>query len=209
MLHRETAVIAERNRMARDIHDTLAQTLTGIVVQLEAAEESSTRGKDTSHNMARARELARSGLREARQSVSALRPHGAGNPLTTALPAMIARMTSGTGVTSGFATKGHARLLPPDVEEHLLRIAQEALTNSLRHAKARRFDVRVEFTADRVEIELCDDGCGFNMEDKHEGFGLVGMRERIDILRGRLIVQSSPGAGVRIQISVPTDSRAR
>lgn len=203
-LNRETAVIAERNRMARDIHDTVAQTLTGIVVQLEAAEESSARGNDASPNMGRALELARMGLREARQSVCALRPPSAENLLTAALPAMIARMTSGTGVASSFSAKGNPRRLPADLEEHLLRIGQEALTNSLRHAKATRFDVRVEFTAEQVEVELSDDGCGFCIQEKHEGFGLVGMRERVDFLRGRLIIESSPEAGTRILISVPT-----
>ncbi len=202
-LNRETAVIAERNRMARDVHDTVAQTLTGIVVQLEAAEESSARGNDSSPNLGRARELARMGLREAREAVSALRPH-AENSLVVALPALISRMTSGTGVAGSFSAKGNPRRLPANSEEHLLRIGQEALTNSLRHAKAKRFDVRVEFTADRVDLELSDDGCGFRTEKKHEGFGLIGMRERIDFLRGRLDIESSPGAGTRILISVPT-----
>lgn len=202
-LNRETAVIAERNRMARDIHDTVAQTLTGIVVQLEAAEESSARGNDASPNLGRARELARMGLREARASVRALRPH-AENPLAVALPALISRMTSGTGVSGSFSVKGNPRRLPADFEEHLLRIGQEALTNSLRHAKATRFDVRVEFNANRVELELSDDGCGFCMQERHEGFGLVGMRERIGFLRGRLNLESAPGAGTRILISVPT-----
>jgi signal transduction histidine kinase len=143
------------------------------------------------------------GLREARASVRALRPH-AENPLAVALPALISRMTSGTGVSGNFSVKGNPRRLPADFEEHLLRIGQEALTNSLRHAQATRFDVRVEFTADRVELELSDDGCGFCIQERQEGFGLVGMRERIDFLRGRLNLESSPGAGTRILISVPT-----
>src|SRR5580693_9088447 len=135
--NRHAAVLDERNRMARDMHDTLAQGFTGVIVQLEAAEDATSRGfpDQAAQHLVRARDLARDSLKEARRSVQALRPQaldeiGLGN----ALESLFKKMTQGTGLTPSFAVLGHPRPLPIDWEENLFRIGQELLTNTIRHA---------------------------------------------------------------------------
>ncbi|MGA3124712.1 MAG: histidine kinase [Polyangiaceae bacterium] len=134
-------MIAERNRLARDIHDTLAQGLTGVVVQLEAAEDALTLGltRETSEHIDHAKELARASLNEARRSVAALRPEVLERrTLREALEAHVRWVTKGTCVRAEFVTRGTPRPLPAAHEEHLLRIDQEAITNALRHVRDSR-----------------------------------------------------------------------
>jgi len=129
---RQSAVVAERNRMARDIHDTLAQGFTSVILQLEAVGEATSQrlaGKAGEH-LTRASELAREGLREARRSVWALRPQTLEEKdLCEALKELIQKMTEGTSVQAHFTVQGEPRELPPEWEENLLRIGQEVLTN--------------------------------------------------------------------------------
>ncbi len=136
---RQAAVAAERNRMARDIHDTLAQGFTGVIMQLEAAEEamSQSLASKAEEHVTRAGELAREGLGEARRSVRALRPRALDQKdLCEALEDLIQKMTTGTLVQAEFKVQGEPRELPLEWEENLLRIGQEVLTNVLRHAQA-------------------------------------------------------------------------
>ncbi len=203
---RQSAVMAERNRMARDIHDTLAQGFTGVIVQLEAVEEAMSRnqGMKASGHLDRAGELARESLREARRSVQALRPQALEEKqLSEALKDLIEKMTRGTTMHAEFTLQGKRRKLPPEWETNLLRIGQEVLTNVLRHARASEFKVLLVFDSSEIRLELRDNGCGFNPQRKHEGFGLQGMRERAEGMGGRLTIQSAAGKGTAISIVLP------
>lgn len=203
---RRAAVIAERNRVARDIHDTLAQGFTGVIVQLEAAADASAGGlpQEAAEHVARAGELARAGLREARRSVRAMRPQALeANDLCGALPDMIKQMTEGTNLSTDFKIRGERRPLDPLWEENLLRVSQEVLTNTIRHAQASRFGVEIAFEQAGLQLALCDDGRGFDPAARFEGFGLLGIRERVESLGGRLKVQSRDGRGTAIFIHVP------
>src|SRR2546422_8428352 len=203
---RQSAVMAERNRMARDIHDTLAQGFTGVIVQLEAVEEAMSRNQveRSSGHLDRAGELARESLREARRSVQALRPQALEEKqLSEALKDLIEKMTRGTTVHAKFTLQGKRRKLPPEWETNLLRVGQEVLTNVLRHAQASEFKVLLVFDSSEIRLELRDNGCGFNPQRKHEGFGLQGMRERAEGMGGRLTIQSAAGQGTAIRIILP------
>jgi signal transduction histidine kinase len=203
---RQSAVMAERNRMARDIHDTLAQGFTGVIVQLEAAGEamSQSRTARVSDHLNQASELARESLREARRSVQALRPQALeGKQLSDALKDLVKKMTAGTTVKAEFTSQGEQQKLPPEWEANLLRIGQEVLTNVLRHAQASEFEVRLVFDGREIRLDLRDNGCGFNPRRRHEGFGLQGMEERAEGMGGQLTIQSAAGKGTAISIVLP------
>ena len=202
---RETAVIAERNRIARDIHDTLAQGFTGVIVQLEAAEDANLQGlpKEAGEHLNRARNLARESLNEARRSVQALRPRALDvSTLSGALDTLFAKMTAGTGLKSEFTVLGAPQSLPPDWEQNLFHIGQEIMTNALRHAQATRFTAKLMFLPGEVCLDLHDDGQGFDPSSKSDGYGLLGIRERVEGMGGRLTVQSSPATGTAVRINL-------
>ena len=199
---REAAILKERTRMARDIHDTLAQGFTGVIVQMEAAEEALLE-EDSEHaigHVHRARELARESLREARRSVHALRPQALEKaPFADALEAIIKNTAAGTALRTEFRITGKPRELARLVEENLLHIGQEALTNSLKHAHATKFQARLSFNPDAVSLELQDNGDGFNVGNANGGgFGLIGMKERAEQIGATVDVSSKPGAGTSI-----------
>ena len=199
---REAAILKERTRMARDIHDTLAQGFTGVIVQMEAAEEALLE-EDSEHaigHVHRARELARESLREARRSVHALRPQALEKaPFADALEAIIKNTAAGTALRTEFRITGKPRELAPLVEENLLHIGQEALTNSLKHAHATKFQAHLSFNPDAVYLELQDNGDGFNVGNSNGGgFGLIGMKERAEQIGATVDVSSKPGAGTSI-----------
>ena len=199
---REAAILKERTRMARDIHDTLAQGFTGVIVQMEAAEEALLE-EDSEHaigHVHRARELARESLREARRSVHALRPQALEKaPFADALEAIIKNTAAGTALRTEFRITGKPRELAPLVEENLLHIGQEALTNSLKHAHATKFQAQLSFNPDAVYLELQDNGDGFNVGNSNGGgFGLIGMKERAEQIGATVDVSSKPGAGTSI-----------
>ena len=199
---REAAILKERTRMARDIHDTLAQGFTGVIVQMEAAEEALLE-EDSEHaigHVQRARELARESLREARRSVHALRPQALEKAaFADALEAIIKNTAAGTALRTEFRITGKPRELAPLVEENLLHIGQEALTNSLKHAHATKFQAQLSFNPDAVYLELQDNGDGFNVGNSNGGgFGLIGMKERAEQIGATVDVSSKPGAGTSI-----------
>src|SRR2546421_220437 len=179
---RQSAILEERNRMARDIHDTLAQGFTGVIVQLEAVEDAigCCRSKEANAHLRRASELARQSLNEARRSVHALRPQALqhGN-FWEALKGIVKNTTAGTALHTRFELRGRLRELPPVWQENLLHIGQEALTNALKYARPRNFETRLICNTKELRLELRDDGDGFKVNGGHDGFGLAGMRERV------------------------------
>ncbi len=209
-LEREfSAVLAERTRMAREIHDTLAQGLTGVSIQLEALEEMLTADPESSRrHLDRARDLVRKSLAEARRSVFNLRPallEGGG--LAEALKKVVADLTAETAIQSELRVIGTPRPLPAAVEDNLLRIGQEAVANALRHAAADRLGIELRFEPYEVTLRVSDDGVGFDTK-RHttaagSRLGLVGLRERAEQMEARLEVRSGRGTGTEITISVP------
>ena len=200
--------VEERNRLAREIHDTLAQGLTATALQLESADALLDAGSEKAHEpLRRALSLTRSNLEEARRSVLDLRASPLeGRPLSEALKAYVERWEAETGIAARYGAVNGSRPLPPSVEAALYRICQEALTNVARHAGAERATVRLVATPNRVRLAVEDDGRGFDAagvpEDRH---GIVGMRERAEVLGGTLEVSSGPGEGTRIEVTAPLE----
>jgi PAS domain S-box-containing protein len=208
---RHAAVLAERNRMARDVHDTLAQGFTGVIVQLEAAEYAMFEGdrEDANRHLLHAGELARRSLTEARRSVHALRPHELEEAnFWQALKGIVKNTTIGTVLQTTFEAKGKLPLLSPAWQENLLRIGQEALTNTLKYARARNFRTRLTCNSKELRLELRDDGNGFQIEERHDGVGLRGMRERAEEMGGQLKIVSSRGKGTTITVILPLNPGA-
>lgn len=206
---REAGVRDERQRLAGEIHDVLAQGLTGIVTQLEAAEQAGERADERSRHLATARRLAREGLAEARRSVRALRP---GQLDAGRLPDVLADLardfSARYGVRAEAVTTGPARPLLPEIEATLLRTAQEALTNVARHAEASRVALTLSYLEDVVTLDVRDDGSGFDpvvpsARTSEGGYGLTAMRERLHRVDGTCAVESEPGAGTAVSACVP------
>ena len=196
--------------MARDIHDTLAQGFTGVIIQMEAAEDALLE-QDSEHaagHVRRARQLARDSLGEARRSVHALRPQALEKAaFADALRAIVENTAAGTALQTEFQIVGEPHDLSPAVEENLLHIGQEALTNVLKHAHATRFNARISFDSDAVSLELRDNGDGFDVDGVNGGgIGLIGMRERADQIGAMVNVISEPGKGTKITAVSPYQS---
>jgi signal transduction histidine kinase len=208
---REAGIRDERSRMAREIHDTIAQGLTGIVTQLQAAEQAATRTAGDPagwrRHVAAATGLARDSLSEARRSVEALRPEPLEcGRLGEALAGVAERWSALNGIPVQVTTTGTARRMHPETEFALLRAAQEALANVARHARATRVGLTVSYMENEVVLDIRDDGAGFDPAAGEHGFGLVAMRQRIAALSGTLQVESEPGGGTAISACVPTVS---
>ncbi len=205
---KQAAILDERNRMARDIHDTLAQAFTGIVIQLEAAKSfTETQSQATQAHFTRATNLAREGLAEARRSVRALRPEALEQQdLGTALSHLVQTMTAGASIQATVRVFGW-RALSPEIEANLLRIGQEALTNVLRHAQAKTVQLELRFEPTFVQLQISDDGQGFDPQQirPDDGFGLLGIQERSQRIKADLSLISQMGAGTKITVTVPTD----
>jgi PAS domain S-box-containing protein len=203
---RQSAVLGERNRMARDIHDTLAQGFTGVIVQLEAVEDAigCCRSKEANQHLRRASELARRSLNEARRSVHALRPQALQRgTLWDALKGIVKNTTAGTTLHTRFKLRGKSRHLPLVWQENLLHIGQEALTNALKYARPHNFETRLIFNSKELRLELRDDGVGFRVKNRHDGLGLAGMRERAEQMGGTLKITSARGRGTQIVVTLP------
>ena len=203
------AVIGERTRMAREIHDTLAQGFAGISVQLEVLNDRlGVLPADIRRHLDLARELVRSSLDEARRTVWNLRAQTLEeNGLPGALNRLGRQLTSGGNLAFTFRVEGTPRTLPADVENNLLRIGQETITNAVRHSGARHLTLALVFRSDDVRLCVSDNGHGFDPANIHPsrrgGFGLSGLRERAEAMHAQLEVHSAPSSGTRIQITVP------
>ena len=220
---REAGAGDERQRMAREIHDTLAQGLTGIITQLEAAQQTAN-GAEHERRIGNATRLARDSLAEARRSVQALRPQALeDSKLPDALADEVTRWTATSGVPAEVAATGDPRALHPEVEVTLLRVAQEALANVAKHAAASHAWVTLSYMEDVVTLDVRDDGSGFSQPGAGNGqssaggggtggsaggsagggFGLIAMRQRVSRLAGQLEIESEPGAGTAVSASLP------
>ena len=209
------AVLEERNRIAREIHDTLAQAFAGTAFQLEAVEaELKTASSTCRAHLDHARAMIRHGLAQARRSVTEMRGQSAASRAGLSdLKECAELLASDSDAQLHIEITGEPFALSPLVENNLLRIAQEALINALRHATPRHVWLNLHYGTDRVHLEIADDGCGFDIDEATGApghFGLIGIRERAREASGALELIASPGNGARIFIEVrrpqPADS---
>ena len=201
------SILEERNRMAREIHDTLAQAFTGILAQVGAANQVLTDDLEaTQAHLDLIKELARTGLTEARRSVVALRPQLLEEgSLQSALHRLVAQLrTAAMDTTLYYEIEGEVYALPTEVESNLLRMGQEALTNAIRHAKADEIRVELVYDRNQVCLRVKDNGQGFGVGSipASEGFGLLGMSERAERIGAQLTIRSQPGQGTEIIVTV-------
>ncbi|HEY6522588.1 MAG TPA: sensor histidine kinase [Solirubrobacteraceae bacterium] len=210
---RESGISEERRRLAREIHDTLAQGLTGIITQLQAAQGAGPGAEAGARHVEVAIDLARESLTEARRSVQALAPEPLdGARLPDAIQDVARRWCELHGLEVSFTTTGTARVMRPEIEVALLRTAQEALTNVAKHAGATRVGLTLSYMEDLVTLDVRDDGVGFvtvngsgPRRPRHDqgGFGLPGMRQRVEGVAGTLEIESEPDGGTAICAAIP------
>jgi signal transduction histidine kinase len=203
---RQVAVLEERQRLSRELHDSVTQALYGISLYAEAGSRALTEGdrEPAAAHLQEIRDTTQEALGEMRLLLFELRPpllqeHG----LAAALRARLQAVETRAGLTTELECPGAERL-PPDTEQELYRLAQEALNNVLKHAHAGRVRVRLAAAEGRVTLEVADDGVGFEPSLRSAGgLGLRGMRERAERLGGTLRIESAPGAGTRVRVEVP------
>jgi signal transduction histidine kinase len=211
---RRAGLIGERQRLAHEIHDTLAQGFASIVMNLEAADAILPAGHFTKAqwHLGQARLTARESLAEARRLVWALRPKLLEEaPLPEALSRLTKRWSEASSIAARTTVTGAPRPLPPEVEATLFRVAQEALTNVRKHAQADRTALTLSYMHDRVALDTRDDGMGFDPgkagdatgSTREGGFGLGTMRERVERLGGTLSIESAPGEGTTLAVELP------
>ncbi|MCX5358448.1 sensor histidine kinase [Streptomyces sp. NBC_00124] len=203
----ELSAATERNRLARDIHDSLGHHLTAISVQLEIASEFRVLDPDAAGRaMTEARQSVKLALGDVRQSVRALRDDA--RPSLSATLAGWAR-EGGSGPCVSVEVTGEEDGYGTAALTALYRAAQEGLTNALRHARASRVSVAVRLTEDTARLAVTDDGCGFTPDLAAAGFGLTGMRERVHLVAGSVDIDSRPGEGTRLTVVVPRQDGER
>ncbi|MEB3230479.1 MAG: sensor histidine kinase, partial [Leptolyngbyaceae bacterium] len=205
----QTVLFEERNRIASDIHDTLAQAFTGISLQLEVAKPLIHQEPDTvGHILHHISDLAKNGLAEARRSVWALYPPGEEYAnLAQMLYDSVEQLSRNTPIEIAVNLLGEPCSLAPYIGMNLLRIGQEALTNALKHSQAQTVLIELIYEPDLVSLSIRDDGRGFtpptNLDNLNGGFGLVGMYERCDRINAQLTILSEPGQGTQILVESP------
>jgi PAS domain S-box-containing protein len=199
------SILEERNRMAREIHDILAQTFTGIILHLQAATQVLTDDLEaTQAHLEMIDELARTGLAEARRSVAALRPQLLEEgDLHSALHCLVTQMRAAIDTALCYEIKGTAYPLPVEVESNLLRMGQEALTNAIKHANAGKIRVELVYENAQCILRVQDNGQGFGVGNLPNGrFGLLGMSERAERIGAQLMIRSQPEQGTEIVVIV-------
>ncbi|MCI0411752.1 histidine kinase [bacterium] len=206
---REAAILEERNRIAQDLHDNLAQGLAGIVVQIDAAKRVlGDSPLDARQHLQHASNQARDSLEETRRSVRALHPLLLErSDLYQALSKLTQQLANGATVKVECNLKGTPRTLSKEVELNLLRIAQEAISNALKHSNAREIGIHLIFAPEQIELRVCDNGHGLKSpkwkSDQDQGLGLAGMQSRAEKIGGSLAIRSQNGKGTEILIQVP------
>lgn len=192
-------VLEERGRVARDVHDTLAQSFTSVITQLQAAQAAVTDDRHGEH-VTRALDAARDGLREARRIVWDL---DIDVPTLEQGLATLAAASANQHVAVDTRVDGTPRAVPEDVRRELLAVTREALTNVARHAGTNRAAIHLAYSGDVITLEIVDDGLGFDQRTPNGGYGLRSMRDRASRVRARVDVRSSPGAGTSIRLRAP------
>jgi nitrate/nitrite-specific signal transduction histidine kinase len=216
---RETAILEERERIAREMHDSLAQVLGYVNAKAQAVQELLKRAETqrAAEQVRQLGEAARAAYADVRESILALRTSlGHGQTMTSALAEFLASWKEQTDVEASLVVSPGANLetLSPAAELQLLRIVQEALANVRKHAAAKHVEVRIASEADRLEIVVADDGRGFDpardrtTDDRQPHFGLATMRERAESVGGTLAVVSAPNEGTRVVVRLPAASRS-
>lgn len=194
----------ERARVARDLHDEANQSLTGLLLRLEAA-----RAKapfELARELAETRELANQAMQELLTLARQLRPAALDDlGLKAALSGHVSELGKQTGVAASFEADGELGAVPADVQLVVYRVAQEALANAFRHSGAEHVQVRVRRDDGTIELSVSDDGRGFTFDQAAGGLGLAGMRERALLVNGDLQVESRPQIGTRVRLRVPIE----
>jgi signal transduction histidine kinase len=203
--HRDAGMLAERQRISADLHDTIAQGLASIVMLLQAADSGLRADPESaSAHLRLAVQTARENLAEARALVAGLAPAPLdGSTLADALRRVAAQAGRQGGITAEVEVTGPARPLPTSAEVVLLRVGQEALSNIRKHARAGRACVRLAYDAGQVRLVVTDDGAGFDPDMVRSGYGLSGMRARVAEAGGVLTVASTPSEGTAVTVTVP------
>jgi signal transduction histidine kinase len=202
------AILAERNRIAREIHDTLAQGFVGVSVQLELTAHllSQSRLLEASQQVDRTRDLVREGLADARRSIWDLRATGTQATLPTRLTHLVEQSAT-EHLKTDIGIGGTYRILPPSLENEVFRVAQEALANAVRHSGASRVALDLRYHPNELTLAVFDNGVGFQATDPTFAakghFGLQGMRERADQIGGTLNVESSRKSGTTVTLRIP------
>lgn len=204
------ATLAERTRIAQDLHDTILQGFAGVTLQLKTAELALPEQPDVAaETILRVQRLARESLREARERVWDMRRAEQGSEdLPAALETITRERTAGAGIDFQVETRGERRRLPRLVEDAALRIGREAIANAVKHAQPRRIEIRVEFGTSNLRLEVGDDGRGFTPDQGEEArrtghFGLSGIRDRAAQSGGRCDILSRPGGGTMVAVDLP------
>jgi len=207
---RQAGVLQERQRLAGEIHDTLAQSFGSIAMQLEAAQASlAPQERQSRQRIAQAAQRARESLAEARRLVWALRPESLEQAsLANAVSRITARWSAETGIETSSRTVGETRRRSPDVEVTILRAAQEALSNVAKHADATRVSVTLSYIDEPTVLDVQGNGCGFDPGTDRAGsgpdggFGLASLRDRVERLGGRFLIESAPGQGTTLVVEL-------
>jgi signal transduction histidine kinase len=212
---RQAGILEERQRLAREIHDTLAQGLTSIVMHLEAAEGALAQDSVVAQqHLNQARQTARDSLTEARRFVWALRPESLErDPLSKAIMRVAERWSEEHHLSAQTHITGMLRSLPPEIEVTLLRAAQEALANAAKHAHANEVTLTLSYMNDVVALDIQDNGLGFDRSSlasafDGDSFGLVAMRQRVAQWGGTLTIESTPQEGTTLAIEIPIDKES-
>jgi signal transduction histidine kinase len=205
---RFAAILAERTRLAREIHDTLLQGFTGVGLRLVAVANRVTDQPETAAALREVVVLAQKTLEDARRAVWDIRsPSLAAGEFTAHLRSAAEDCIRGTDLSLEYEVEGPPRPVDPEVEAVVVRVAQEAITNTVKHAAAHTLRVRCTYGGHRVLLSIADDGKGFTVDPDFRGYGghwgLLGMRERAGQIGGRLQVGSAPGQGTRVLLLVP------
>jgi signal transduction histidine kinase len=202
----QLATTRERNRLARELHDTLAHTLSGLSVQLETIKAYWDVDQKTARStLEKSLSSAHSGLKETRRALKALRAAPLDDlGLALAITTMAKDAAARANLALNLSITDKMPALSPDVEQCVYRVAQEAITNVVSHASAKKLTVKLEFVRGKTMLMVRDDGVGFDMEKvgKKAQFGLTGMRERAQLVGGKLNITTKPGAGTTIQLTV-------
>ena len=208
------AVLSERTRLAKELHDTIEQTMTGVTLQLNAVAKLFQQNPDTAaHHLGLARSMVRSSRVDLRRSIWDLRSRELEQfDLPTALLISGDQIADGANIRIEVEKKGSVRSLPEIIEENILRVGQEAITNTVKHSGATFLTLELEFTAENVFLTVTDNGNGFTPDNclgpNNGHFGLLGMSERAKRLNGKILITSAPGMGTTIRMEIPLSETA-